>query len=347
MLHSPSFVPWLSENLETVSACPCCGSSDFEKIYGDLDDITFHNTSGPFSMMQCSACAAGFLNPRPTPASIGAAYENYYTHSVDAETPRKRSALGHLRHMIANDYRWARFGADLGPKIPFGAFMVRQFPEQREVLDSYYRYLPKTKGRLLDFGCGNAAFMKVARDEIGWEVEGLDFDPAAVESARNEGFVIDEGGVEALSRWENHFDAITLSHVLEHVFEPKELMECTFRALKPGGFVFVETPNITSLCHQIFGKHWRGLEAPRHISIPSWTGMRELLLEAGFERLGNHPRLDVLDAMYKRSAALADGQSSEDPACLKREGPTADHIASVRDDFERCEYVTMTAYKPL
>lgn len=347
MLHTPTFAPWQRKNLEAVDVCPFCGAAERDVIHDDLDDITFFNTSGPFSMVRCDACEAGYLNPRPTPSSIGAAYKNYYTHETDDQGPRQRSILGHVRNMIANDYRWHRFGADLGPQIPFGTLLLRQLPKHRQILDSYYRYLPKTKGKLLDFGCGNAAFLKVARDEIGWEVEGLDFDPAAVLSARNNGFVVNEGGVEALSAWEDHFDAITLSHVLEHVFDPKELMDAVFHALKPGGFVFVETPNIGALCHQIYGKYWRGLEAPRHIAVPSWSAMRELLLNTGFARLNNHPRLDVLDAMYKRSAALAEGQSSEDPDCLEREGPSAEQIASVEKNFELTEYVTMTAYKPI
>jgi len=38
-------------------------------------------------------------------------------------------------------------------------------------------------GRLLEVGCGSGKMLKDMAD-LGWEVEGIDFDPVAVENSR-------------------------------------------------------------------------------------------------------------------------------------------------------------------
>ena len=338
---------FLGDELETVMACPVCENQNGTILHSDLEDITFGNVAGQFRMKSCTECRAIYLDPRPIPDVIGRAYSRYYTH-VDntGDQDGQRSLIRRVRRMLANDYRAVRYGAKVGPRLPLGAMLLKVLPRQRMVMDTYYRYLPRTKGRVLDFGCGNGAFLTLARDVLGWDVKGLDFDPDAVAKARMAGLDVDQGGPEALDALEEQFEAITLAHVIEHVYNPRDLMAAVFARLKPGGFVFVETPNATAQSHQVFGPHWRGLEAPRHLMVPSWSAMERLLGDAGFEGLIRHPRLDTFAPMYKRSAALAEGQNSEDPASQARADPPAEMIAEIAADPDRCEYVTMTAHKP-
>ena len=44
---------------------------------------------------------------------------------------------------------------------------------------------------------GNGAFLRRARDELGWRVRGLDLDPDAVARARAQGLAVDRGGLPA------------------------------------------------------------------------------------------------------------------------------------------------------
>jgi len=77
------------------------------------------------------------------------------------------------------------------------------------------------------------------------------------------------------------FDAVTMSHVIEHVPEPiQTLSECA-RILRPGGRLFLWTPNHSSLGCRVFGKHWRGLEPPRHLHLFSPRSLKSLLNKAG------------------------------------------------------------------
>jgi 2-polyprenyl-3-methyl-5-hydroxy-6-metoxy-1,4-benzoquinol methylase len=72
------------------------------------------------------------------------------------------------------------------------------------------------------------------------------------------------------------------SHVLEHVHEPRDLLAKLKIAIKPGGVLLLTLPNALSPMRSHFGNNWRGLEAPRHISIPSELRLSKLLTEAGF-----------------------------------------------------------------
>jgi 2-polyprenyl-3-methyl-5-hydroxy-6-metoxy-1,4-benzoquinol methylase len=56
------------------------------------------------------------------------------------------------------------------------------------------------------------------------------------------------------------FDAITMSHVIEHVPDPLASLDKCRRLLRLGGYLVLSTPNVRSLGHQRFGQSWRGLE---------------------------------------------------------------------------------------
>jgi 2-polyprenyl-3-methyl-5-hydroxy-6-metoxy-1,4-benzoquinol methylase len=53
------------------------------------------------------------------------------------------------------------------------------------------------------------------------------------------------------------YDGIHLGAIIEHVFDYKNLFEENFRVLKPGGCLFISTPNMACLKHRveiIFGR---------------------------------------------------------------------------------------------
>src|SRR6185295_12468984 len=78
---------------------------------------------------------------------------------------------------------------------------------------------PRGAGRLLDVGAGSGAL--VARmAALGWQAEGLDFDPRSVAAARRRGLTMHLGGLEQAGFPDASFDAVTMSHSLEHVHDP-------------------------------------------------------------------------------------------------------------------------------
>ncbi len=229
--------------------------------------------------MQCSSL---YLSPRPTPATIAQAYRMYYTHRTDGR--RFASAVEWVKEVMCNEYWSHELGANLQPRLhlppavrgllrPLKSRLVEPF-ETAELLR-----LPS--GRLMDVGCGNGRMLNIAR-KLGWAVMGLDSDPGAVRSARERGLDVLPGSYARLADFPQQFDCVICSHVLEHVHEPQDLLTHLFETLKPGGSLLLSSPNATSPMRYHFGVNWRGLEAPRHLSIASVSQLEALLKDCGF-----------------------------------------------------------------
>jgi SAM-dependent methyltransferase len=78
------------------------------------------------------------------------------------------------------------------------------------------------------------------------------------------------------------YDAVTMSHVIEHLHDPVSALQEVRRILKPGGTLWIVTPNVESIGHRRFGVNWRGLEPPRHLVLFSGASLAEALDRAGF-----------------------------------------------------------------
>jgi SAM-dependent methyltransferase len=115
-------------------------------------------------------------------------------------------------------------------------------------------------------------------------VDGIDFDAKAIESAKFKyGLTLRHGELQAARFPEGRFDAVTLSHVIEHVPDPVALLSEVRRILKPGGHLVLTTPNSRSLGHQTLRAYWFGLDQPRHLQVFSLSALRELGRRANLE----------------------------------------------------------------
>ena len=94
------------------------------------------------------------------------------------------------------------------------------------------------------------------------------------------------GGVRVLKqRLEDHagaYDLIMLNHSLEHMTEPSDALVEVNRLLAPDGWVMVRLPVAGGYGWRTYGRHWFGLEAPRHLVLPSVDGMARIAARAGF-----------------------------------------------------------------
>jgi SAM-dependent methyltransferase len=78
------------------------------------------------------------------------------------------------------------------------------------------------------------------------------------------------------------FDVIHMSHVLEHLRDPKGSLERAFQLLKKGGRLYLRLPDGGSYCAQRFGRQWLALEVPRHLCTYTKETVRLLLEQIGF-----------------------------------------------------------------
>lgn len=281
--------------------CCACGTPGL-LIYQGLKDL-WYGTPGEWNIKKCAnaECGMAWLDPMPTEEDIGCAYQTYYTHGEDqdqANTPapphRSRGAL--LRKMIRKVFPWRyeafiergflaqAFGYTRNTK-PFqrvAGYTVYLLLRRAPHLSRSISHLPLIPGgRLLDIGCGDGAYLEWMR-KLGWEVEGVEVDPQAADAARRRGLVVHGKNLQAAGFEDGRFDAVVLTHVLEHVHDPEGLLRECYRVLRVGGIIRVLVPNIASYGHHRLRTRWPGLDPPRHLYHFTIQSLKKLAVQAGF-----------------------------------------------------------------
>lgn len=274
-------------------ACVLCGGRG-ELVYSGLSDRLF-SASGTYDLKKCPDIHCGLIWPDPMPLTedIGKAYRNYYTHMARNEA-KTAGLVKRLYRGMKRGYWAGKYGYN-SSSITFAerclGKLIYLLPISRGAADGDIRFLNAVpQGRLLDVGCGSGDWLLSMR-EMGWQVEGVDFDDNAVKAARQQGLEVQCGSVEQQKFASGRFDAVILNHVIEHVPDPVATAAECRRILKPGGKLVIFTPNAASLGHQVFKQDWRGLEPPRHLHVFSTRSMPRMLRLAGFADICIRPQI--------------------------------------------------------
>jgi len=291
--------PWPDKELEYVDACPYCGSKEQTLAHKDVQDWSFYCAPGKWTYWDCSVCDALYLSPRPTEESIGKAYTSYYTHNLNAN-----SFIQKIKTRIRNECYSNWLNINVTPRLHLRKSIDFLLYPLRNVL-----YLPfelaaladLPKGNLLDVGCGSGNVLRLVK-QLGWNVTGLEIDPNAVKAAREQGLNVIEGDYRKLEQFEGEFDCVICSHVLEHVHQPLALLTLLFKTLKPQGTLLLSLPNAHSHMRKQFGDNWRGLEAPRHLCIPTLQKIIDILQAEGFAHI---KQVDVYGVTLMESNRVA------------------------------------------
>lgn len=334
--------PWPSEELEDVACCPVCAQRRRTMLYQDLSDRVFGTAPGRWTLWRCDCCRAAYLDPRPTEASIGRAYRDYYTHEA-APTAEVLNLSGPLRRLalpLANGRLNGRLGYQERPRSRAGMALVPIFVRRdRELLGSV-RFLSSCPGgRLLDVGCGGGEYLEIMR-ALGWTVVGVDPDPTAVTKAQRAGLDVRLGSLADAEFAGGCFEAVTLNHTIEHVHDPVDLLTECRRVLAPTGELMISTPNLDSQGHRVFGSDWLHLDPPRHIVIFTNQSLRVALERAGFGDVRQLP-IRLRGATARASAELRGGTRFAAGARVRLTAARA-NVRALRDP-SRAEEVTLLA----
>ena len=151
-----------------------------------------------------------------------------------------------------------------------------------EITAAFSRY--RQTNRLLDVGCGAGSLLRAARNH-GWDAQGIDVSASAVSHVRKLGFEVFHGELKDAQLKYEQFDVITAAEILEHLFDPAAVVKEMNRLLRPGGLLWLTTPNCRSLSARVMGLGWRVVSPPEHLQLFSIEGLRTLLLRAGFSEV--------------------------------------------------------------
>ena len=147
---------------------------------------------------------------------------------------------------------------------------------------------PELSRIMLDIGCGRGMRMEEFHRR-GYQVEGVDFQSAAVDHVRRElqlpAWCLDVH--EIGTRWpSSSFDLITAFYVLEHLTEPSPLVRSCWSLLRPGGALVAAVPLADSWQARRWGARWSQVtEVPRHVSLPTRAAVRRLMSRSGFSQV--------------------------------------------------------------
>jgi SAM-dependent methyltransferase len=241
--------------LETEEVfCSLCDSRISIELYHLTDTAYF--VPGEFILRRCAACGLMYLSPRPTPAAITQYYPANYS-------PFRRPVEDERWRLM----RWMR---------------RRKLSRRRQLIE---RYLGRPRGRVLDVGAATGLFLhEMALG--GWETAGVELVESAAQAARKRfGLEIFQGTLAEAPYGPEMFDTVTFWDVLEHTYSPKQELIHAARLLRPNGIVALSVPNWDSFDRGLFGRHWQGLDSPRHLYVFSRPTLTRLLHEAGFGEL--------------------------------------------------------------
>lgn len=263
---------------ETCIAC----ASGLAPAFAGVEDRVY-GVPGKWDLSRCvnPRCGVIHLDHDLTADQLASFYATYSTH-----TPPSLSATGikkiyreALQHVVAR-----RLGYPLDvsgfPRVIGNIFALIPYFRDKALARAFW--LPhRPGGRGIEVGFGNGQSLVLMR-EIGWTMRGSELDADCISLARSLGFDVVQGEFTDGIFDAGSADAVVASHAIEHVPDPRAFMREAFRVLTPGGRLVLLTPNAASVDARQAGAAWRGLEAPRHLSIHTPSSLASLAEQAGF-----------------------------------------------------------------
>tara|TARA_Y100000034_G_scaffold30705_1_gene37518 strand:+ start:2886 stop:3746 length:861 start_codon:yes stop_codon:yes gene_type:complete len=171
-------------------------------------NIEFENVEGKLrdlpdiKILRCKNCGLVFLE------SFDHINDNFYEDSKMIPDKTKHEWETHLKDCEDDDIRRSRFISKM------------------------------CSGKsILDFGCGGGGFLLKIKDSCS-KCDGLEKDRAFVKIMTEQGFKI-YNDIDELTE---KYDIITLFHVLEHLKDPKDMLNKLSKHLNSGGQIIIEVP---------------------------------------------------------------------------------------------------------
>ncbi len=138
----------------------------------------------------------------------------------------------------------------------------------------------RSTGRWLDVGFGEGGLLGMA-EAAGWTCFGSEVSPHALAFGRRRGWTVSDVPGSDPAFVPGSFDIVTMIEVLEHLPQPLQALQEASAWLRPGGALYVTTPNVGSLNRLILGARWSIFCPPEHMTIWSARALRRCLVRLG------------------------------------------------------------------
>jgi SAM-dependent methyltransferase len=258
--------------------CPLCGAADLRVLHR-VSDLLQHKP-GTFTLERCAGCGHVFQNPQLSIAGLDYYYKDFY------------DGLG-----------------EAGMEMIFG-FGSRAYHERARLVRKHAGADPP---RWLDVGAGHGHFCAAARADLpATRFDGLDLSESVDEAHRRGWIDAKYRGLfpEVAPTIAGQYDAVSMSHYLEHTLDPRAELAAARTALVPGGHLMIEVPDPEFRLGRALGRLWLPYFQPQHLHLVSVGNLDTLLREHGFEpvewhRGAAHQRVDLFFAVMLALGKLA------------------------------------------
>jgi 2-polyprenyl-3-methyl-5-hydroxy-6-metoxy-1,4-benzoquinol methylase len=267
------------ENSKNINAsCPVCHNEETQIAINCKD---YSLTKESFDIIHCSKCSFRFTNPMPGKEQISPYYNftEYISHTDIKDGWMNKLYHKVRQHTLLQKTNWVQ------------------------------SLFTGHKGNLLEIGAGTGAFAH-AMVQKGWNVTALEPDEASRKRALDN-YKLSLLPTDALySLPRNHFDVITLWHVLEHVHDLNEYILAFKSILKANGRLIIAVPNYTSFDAKYYKEYWAAYDVPRHLYHFSPKSMDTLCYNSQFKVVQYKPMwfdsfyVSLLSEKYMQSGIL-------------------------------------------
>ncbi len=234
--------------------CPLCESRELA-VHLRNRDLMQHKP-GRFTLERCGGCGHVFQNPRLSLAGLDFYYKDFY------------DGLG-----------------EAGMEFVFG-YGAEPYHARARMMSAITA--PK---RWLDVGAGHGHFCVAALAELpATQFDGLDFSES-IEEAERRGWVSQgyRGMFPDLApSFAGRYDAVSMSHYLEHTLDPRKELAAAHVALAPEGYLMIEVPDPEFALGKLLGRYWLPWFQPQHQHLISVANLERLLREHGFDPITWH-----------------------------------------------------------
>ncbi|MBI4055130.1 MAG: class I SAM-dependent methyltransferase [Elusimicrobia bacterium] len=203
----------------------------------------------PFSIVRCRSCGLIRADPLPAPEELGRLYNQ-----------GRASPLSYYALSREADRKTFHRIFQILSRVP-------GFP---------------ASGRLLDVGSGAGTFLECA-SEKGWEALGLELAQESVRYCRQRGLSVAQGTFDDLPHQVGPWDFVFMGDVIEHLRDPRRVLQGIRERLQPGGFLLISTPNIDSWAARQFQ-----IKPQEHLYYFSASTLTRILCGTGYETVFVH-----------------------------------------------------------
>lgn len=272
--------------------CACCGFAGASRRF--LAREMMFGWREPFAYLECPDCLS--LQIERVPADLPRFYpSDYYSRQVPAGVVHTPSAARTLAARL----------------------LLRAGPRLTRCLRERYPFLHWTAlggiGRqdaVLDIGCGAGVLLRRLRRWGYTDLTGID--PYLATELHEPGLRLLR---RELAETGGRFALVMMHHVLEHLPDPGAALRLAAARLAPRGRLLVRLPLAATPLAREYGPDWFNLDAPRHLVIPSRTGLLRLFASAGLrplhEEYDSTPLTPYYSECYRRDLAMRETAAPE------------------------------------